>query len=229
MRALLLRPRKKGTAKAAEEGVKLHEQTTPVVSPGGMRVLEYMGEQEKPKRVMSRLDDLLPDQRAVLSLLLRQRKTYPEVAALLSIAERSVRDRAHAALAVLAPRQASELTAERREGIGDYLLGQQAVSERLQTQTYLMRSAPGLAWASAISAELAALTATALREIPAPSGAPAVDAHDAVAELSAPAGKAAAPDEELAALLKDQSDSLPDGSVAQPWHVAYENGPSRLP
>ena len=34
---------------------------------------------------MSRLDDLPPDQRATLSLLLRQRKSYAEVAALLGI------------------------------------------------------------------------------------------------------------------------------------------------
>ena len=102
---------------------------------------------------MSRLDELPPDQHAALSLLLRQRKSYAEVAALLGIPERAVHDRAHAALAVLAPRQARELTAERREEIGDYLLGQQAsVAERLATRTYLDGSAPGRAWAQAISA-----------------------------------------------------------------------------
>ena len=62
---------------------------------------------------MSRLDELPPDQRAALSLLLRQHKSYAEVAALLGIAERAVHDRAHAALAVLAPAQARELTPER--------------------------------------------------------------------------------------------------------------------
>ena len=54
---------------------------------------------------MSRLDELPPDQRAALSLLLRQRKSYAEVATLLGISERAVHDRAHAALAVLAPRR----------------------------------------------------------------------------------------------------------------------------
>ena len=63
---------------------------------------------------MGRLDELPPDQRATLSLLLRQRKTYAEVAVLLGIAETAVHDRAHAALAVLAPRQARELTPDRR-------------------------------------------------------------------------------------------------------------------
>ena len=75
---------------------------------------------------MSRLDELPHDQRAALSLLLRQRKSYSEVASLLGIPEHAVHDRAHAALAVLAPRQARELTPECRHEIGDYLLGQQA-------------------------------------------------------------------------------------------------------
>ena len=44
--------------------------------------------------------------------------------------------------AVLAPLKARELTAERREDVGDYLLGQQAsVAERLATRTYLDGSA----------------------------------------------------------------------------------------
>ena len=55
---------------------------------------------------MSRLDELPPDQRAALSLLLRQRKSYGEVASMLGIGEQAVHDRAHAALAVLAPRLA---------------------------------------------------------------------------------------------------------------------------
>ncbi len=117
---------------------------------------------------MSRLDDLPPDQRAALSLLLAQRKSYAEVASLLGIAERAVHDRAHAALAVLAPRQARELSAERRVEIGDYLLGQRtSVAERLATRTYLDGSAPARAWASAISAEIAPLSAAPLPEIPA--------------------------------------------------------------
>lgn len=116
---------------------------------------------------MSRLDDLPPDQNAALSLLLRLRKSYAEVATLLGIDERAVHDRAHAALAVLAPRQARELTPERREEIGDYLLGQQvSVSERMRTRTLLDGSPPGRAWAKALSAELSPLASAPLPEIP---------------------------------------------------------------
>jgi hypothetical protein len=116
---------------------------------------------------MSRLDDLPPDQRAALSLLLRQGKGYAEVAKLLKIGERAVHDRAHAALAVLAPREARTLSAERREEIGDYLLGQRpGLGERLRTRSLLDGSAPAQAWARAIAAELAPLTPGALPEIP---------------------------------------------------------------
>lgn len=116
---------------------------------------------------MSRLDDLPPDQRATLSLLLRRRKSYAEVAALLDIQERAVHDRAHAALAVLAARQARELTSERREEVGDYLLGQRtSVAERLATRSYLEGSPPARDWANALAAELAQLSGDALPEIP---------------------------------------------------------------
>lgn len=122
---------------------------------------------------MSRLDELPPDQRAALSLLLRQRKSYGEVALLLGIAERAVHDRAHAALALLAPRQAREVPTERREEVGNYLLGQQRnVAERLRTRTYLSSFAPAHAWAQSIAGELMRLSGAPLPEIPplAPAG-----------------------------------------------------------
>jgi len=126
---------------------------------------------------MSRTDELPPDQRAALLLLLRQPTSYAELARLLGIPERAVHDRAHAALAVLAPREARGLPAERREQVGEYLLGQQSsVSERLATRTYLNASEPARAWARAIVAALTPLASVALPEIPtgasAPAGAP---------------------------------------------------------
>jgi hypothetical protein len=149
---------------------------------------------------MSRLDDLPPDQRATLSLLLGQRKSYAEVAALLAIPERAVHDRAQAALAVLAPLQARELTGEQRERIGDYLLGQQTgVAERLATRTSLDSSAPGRAWAHAIAEQIAPLSSIPLAEIPAGAAASSdpADSADATGAESppsseGPAGRAAA-------------------------------------
>jgi hypothetical protein len=116
---------------------------------------------------MSRLDELPPDQRAALSLLLRRHKSYSDVAAMLGIAEQAVHDRAHAALAILAPRQARGIDTEHRREIGDYLLGQQtAVGERLRTRTLLSNSQAAGAWAQAIAGELADLYDGAPPEIP---------------------------------------------------------------
>jgi Sigma-70, region 4 len=116
---------------------------------------------------MNRLDDLPPDQRATLSLILTQGKHYAEVAALLDIGEGAVHDRAHAALAVLAPREARELSAERREEIGDYLLGQRdGLGERMRTRSLLDGSPAAQAWARALAAELAPLSPAGLPEIP---------------------------------------------------------------
>jgi hypothetical protein len=141
---------------------------------------------------MSRLDDLPPDQRAALSLLLRNRKSYAEVASLLDIQERAVHDRAHAALAVLAPREARELTAERREAIGDYLLGQRAsVAERLATRTYLDGSAQARAWAKALTAELQPLAEAPLPEILGGAGPPA--RVEGAGERAAPASPPSLP------------------------------------
>ncbi|MCW3069552.1 MAG: hypothetical protein JWL67_2177 [Solirubrobacterales bacterium] len=125
---------------------------------------------------MSRFDELPPDQRAALSLLLQQRKTYGELATALGISEQAVHDRAHAALAVLAPRQARDVAAERREEIGDYLLGQQrGVAERLGTRTFLSADEPARAWAQELAGELAPMASDTLPDIPAASAAPPQD------------------------------------------------------
>ncbi len=125
---------------------------------------------------MSRLESIPPDLSAVLSLLLRRGKRYSEVAGMLGIQERAVHDRAHAALALLAPAQARGLSAAEREQLGDYLLGQQSTSAASQTRDFLASSTAGRAWAQALSSELAPLATTrALPQIPgareAPSGA----------------------------------------------------------
>jgi hypothetical protein len=116
---------------------------------------------------MTRLDSLPPDQRAALALLLNQQRGYSDVARLLHIREGAVHDRAHAALAVLAPREARELPAERRLEIGDYLLGQRtSVADSLRTRSYLDSSPEARRWAAAIAAELAPLATRPLPDIP---------------------------------------------------------------
>jgi hypothetical protein len=145
---------------------------------------------------MSRLDELPPDQRAALSLLLRQRKSYAEVAKLLGIPEHAVHGRAQVALAVLAPRQAREVTPERRKEIGDYLLGQQpGVAERLRTRTLLSSSEPARAWASEVASQLAPLAGAGATLPDIPAAAPGAGGPQRLQDLSpatAAAGSSAA-------------------------------------
>lgn len=117
---------------------------------------------------MSRLDELPPDQRAALALVLAQGKSYADVASLLHIDERAVHDRAHAALAVLDPAHARGLTPDQRALIGDYLLGQLGIAERLRVRGEIAASEPQRVWALSIAAELSPLAPRGLPEIPEP-------------------------------------------------------------
>ena len=99
-------------------------------------------------------------------------------------------DRAHAALAILSPRQAREVPLGRREEVGDYLLGQQlGVAERLRTRTYLSSSEPARGWALSLAAELAQLDGAQLGDIP-PAGAAA--SPQSLSELRSAAAAASA-------------------------------------
>jgi hypothetical protein len=130
---------------------------------------------------MSQLDRLPPDQRAALSLLLRQGKSYTDVADMLRIHPDVVRERAHVALEALGPHDTAGLTAERRSEIGDYLLGQQSASQRASARRFLEGSAAGRAWARVVSGELRPLSAEPLPEVPA-EGAEVEEAFEALQE-----------------------------------------------
>jgi hypothetical protein len=86
-------------------------------------------------RRMARFDDLPADQKAVLQLVLRQGRTYEEIAALLKISPDAVRDRALTALDALGPRDLAGLDEDRQDEVGDYLLGQQGASARAASRS----------------------------------------------------------------------------------------------
>ena len=116
---------------------------------------------------MSRLNELPPDQRAVLQLLLQRGQAYEDISDLLGLDVDAVRDRAHAALEGLGPEGGGRLSAERRGEIADYLLGQQPVSRREATRDRLAASASARAWARVVADELRPLGGDALPDIPA--------------------------------------------------------------
>lgn len=114
---------------------------------------------------MARIDDLPADRRAVLQLLLKQGKSYDDLAGLLRIEPATVRERARDALDRLGP-ASSELDMAEQDEIADYLLGQQTASERAATRDLLETSAAGRAWARVVTGELRPLAGDALPEIP---------------------------------------------------------------
>jgi hypothetical protein len=103
---------------------------------------------------MARFEDLPADQKAVLQLVLRQGRTYQEIATLLKISPEAVRDRALTALDAVGPQAVSGLDEDRQDEIGDYLLGQQTASARAATREHLEGSQPGRDWARGIAGEL---------------------------------------------------------------------------
>jgi hypothetical protein len=164
---------------------------------------------------MSRLQDLPPDLHAALSLVVGQDRDYGSLAAILGIEERAVHDRAHAALAMLAPLQARELSPDQREYVGEYMLGQASPPRRAATRAYLASSAPARAWAHALALELAPLAAHGLPEIPdgppdGPPDAPGVPApRDPAPPARDPASPAADPAPRAADPIPPAADPAP--------------------
>src|SRR3954469_6785097 len=105
-------------------------------------------------RRMARFDELPADQKAVLQLVLRQGRTYAEIATLLKISDAAVQNRALTALDAIGPSGLEGLDEERQDEIGDYLLGQQSASERAATRSYLEASQSARDWARGVAAEL---------------------------------------------------------------------------
>ncbi len=115
---------------------------------------------------MASLDSLDDGQRAVLQLLLRQGKSYDDLAALLKSDPSGVRTRARGAVAAVGP-DSTEIGTERRDEISDYLLGQQTASQRAATREYLQSSPAGRAWARSALAALEPLGGDTLPDVPA--------------------------------------------------------------
>jgi len=115
---------------------------------------------------MATLQDLNDRQRAILGLLLKQGKSYDEIAALLKSDASAVQARAQEAVAALAP-GGPDVGADRRSEVADYLLGQQTASRRAATREYLDDSADGRSYARTVAGALRPLAGDSLPDVPA--------------------------------------------------------------
>lgn len=111
------------------------------------------------------LESLAPDQRAVVELVLRQDRSYAELAGLLDLSADAVRRRAHDGLRTLGPDNG--LDAQQRGRVSDYLLGQLADDERTTTMAWLSDDPRARAWARTVAGELAPVATRPLPEVPA--------------------------------------------------------------
>ena len=136
---------------------------------------------------MSPLDPLAPDQRAVVTLVLQQGRSYDEIATMLGIPVDAVRARAHAGLAGLVPENG--LPREITGPLADYLLGQQPERDAEATRGLLAESAPARDWAGQVAGALADVAPGPLPEIPGAPDAPAAEAAPEDAPEAPPAAR----------------------------------------
>ena len=95
---------------------------------------------------MATFDQLSDEQRAIVELVLQQSKSYDELADMLGMPERRVRELARDALVDLAPISARGVEEDWRGQLADYVLGQQAGPEVTATRGHLRRSESARVW-----------------------------------------------------------------------------------
>jgi hypothetical protein len=99
---------------------------------------------------MATFDQLSPEQRAIVELVLRQGKTYDELADMLNLPEVRVRELARDALVELAPVSVRGVEEDWRGQLADYVLGQQSGPEATATKGHLRRSEAARSWARSL-------------------------------------------------------------------------------
>jgi Anti-sigma-K factor rskA/Sigma-70, region 4 len=99
---------------------------------------------------MATFDQLSPEQRAIVELVLRQGKTYNELADMLNMPAGRVRELARDALVELAPVSVRGVEEDWRGQLADYVLGQQTGPEATATKGHLRRSEGARSWARSL-------------------------------------------------------------------------------
>jgi hypothetical protein len=99
---------------------------------------------------MATFDQLSPEQRAIVELVLQQGKTYPELSDMLGMPESRVRELARDALVELAPVSVRGVEDDWRGQLADYVLGQQTGPEATATKGHLRRSEAARSWARSL-------------------------------------------------------------------------------
>jgi hypothetical protein len=164
----------------------------------------------------SAFDRLAPDQRAAVELVLRQGRSYGELADMLGMPEETIRARARNGLTGLAP----DLLPPPRVGeIADWLLGQQSQGHAARTRALLLSDPAAQQWAATV--------AEPLRAAPGGEAVPALP--NAPDEDTPRVNGTAAHGVDEAAAQRDDAGGAPPRSPADPGDdPASPGGSSRL-
>jgi Sigma-70, region 4 len=120
---------------------------------------------------MATLDQLPPEQRAIVELVVQRGRSYETLAEVLQVPQARVRELAREALTELSPRTASRVDVDRRGQVADYLMRQQSPEEQRATRDYLKQSEPARAWALSLLDSLDPLYENgAAPSVPEPAG-----------------------------------------------------------
>jgi Sigma-70, region 4 len=106
---------------------------------------------DRSSRLGPTMPTMAPDQRAALELVLRQGRSYGELADLLGMPEETIRVRARGGASALAPDLA---TPSRAGEIVDWLLGQQSEAHGTRTRALLLNDPEALYWAGMVASAL---------------------------------------------------------------------------
>src|SRR3954469_15752305 len=109
------------------------------------------------------LEGLAPDQRAAVELVLRQGRSYGELANVLGLPEDTIRARTRGGLEALAP----DLPPPPRAGeVADWLLGQQAEAHAARTRDLVTGDPATRRWAETVAEPLRELGGDAIPAVP---------------------------------------------------------------
>jgi hypothetical protein len=173
----------------------------------------------------SAFDRLAPDQRAAVELVLRQGRSYGELAEMLGMPEDTIRARARNGLTGLAPDQ---LPPPRVGEIADWLLGQQSEAHGARTRALLLSDPSASRWAATVADALR--TAQGGESVPALPTAPDEAATRVNGSAHATAGEAATARDEAArpggAATAADGGEPPSGDAGD--SAASSGGSSRL-
>jgi hypothetical protein len=137
---------------------------------------------------MATLDQLPPEQRAIVELVVQRGRSYETLAEVLQVPSARVRELAREALTELSPRTASLVDVDRRGQVADYLLRQQSPEQERSTRDYLKQSETARAWALSLLDSLDPLYAdSSAPPVPEPSGGSLAAAEPAAAAETKPA------------------------------------------